>query len=729
MIDTSSKMKSDQLQLRNQNAGLPDLLSDAWQLLSRNQPADAIRICLNIIRVHPHHAETLHILGFSHWKIGQHEQALACFDRAITAQPHEPRHYNSMGVILNESGEYGRAAVYLRKALEIAPDHVDAHANLGLALFHQDKFEPAAQHFQKALAIIPNHGAALANLGLLRLVQGRYSDAVKAYQKALAVDPKRPSWLGNLAAAWMELGQFRKAAACYTDALKLAPQNIANCVGLGVALRALGDFNGSIKILKLALEAEPCNSDVIANLAVACQHTCQWETLSCLHAELDKTAGNRYAAGELPAEEPLFNIRRRSDLGLNLAVASAWSRHIEHRALKCAEVFNHDLHRGRRDRITIGYLSYDFRDHPVAQQLFPLFRRHDRNKFKILAFSMGPNDDSDYRRQVHNGCDAFFHLDTNNLKAASETIYDQHVDILIDLMGHTNHNRMGILALRPAPLQISYLGFLASTGASFMDYVIADEVVVPEEHAVSYSEKIIWMPYCYQFNHLETVQSGRVSSRKEWGLPEAAFVFCCFNQTYKIDAAVFSTWMQILNRVPESILWLYQDNSEAADHLRATAETQGIEQSRLIFAEKVPLADHLKRLELADMALDTTNYNGGATTSNALRAGLPVLTVLGRHWVSRMSASHLLSIGLPELVAQDLAEYRQKATDLATTSALLEATRNKLQQNLEKTPLFDAEQYVRYFEDGLAKAWRNHQLGLNKSHIRVPATVAPRRTL
>jgi predicted O-linked N-acetylglucosamine transferase (SPINDLY family) len=280
---------------------------------------------------------------------------------------------------------------------------------------------------------------------------------------------------------------------------------------------------------------------------------------------------------------------------------------------------------------------------------------------------------------------------------------------------------MEILALRPAPVQIGYLGFLGSTGASYIDYLIADEIVVPKGHAGHYSEKIVWMPHCYQLNHRETIPTARSFDRADWRLPDQGVVFSCFNQAYKIDTDLFDAWMHILTHVPYSVLWLYRDNHLAAEQLQSAAEERGIDRHRLVFADKVPLADHLKRLQLADIALDTLAYNGGATTSHALLAGVPVLTVLGRHWVSRMSASHIYALDLPELVTQDLAQYKKKAIDLAQSPFQLRSLKNKLKRKIDEMTLFNADLFVRHFEKGLSEIWRNYRCHCPPTHINVSA--------
>lgn len=713
-------MKLKQTSFRLEDHHLAEWLKKAWQLRTRKQADDAVNICRQILYHHPDHAQALHLLGLLHWEQGDPESAVACLQQAIAIQPELPFHHNSLAVILNSSGDYSRASEHLQKALQIDPDYLDAKSNMGLALFHQGRFAQAADYFHTILSATPDHGPALANLGMVLLAQGNYAQAVRIYQKALTKNPGKIKWLGNLAASFMGSGQFQKAAACYKSALKEAPENVDYCVGLAVALRAIGDYKSSATLLRFALTLDPLHAAALVNLCIIYHQTCQWQNLENLYQKLDWQTHRSLEIGTTPEEQPLFNIRRSSELPLNLSVAKLWSINAQCQAAKCAKVFLHRRQSPGKKRINVGYLSYDFRDHPVAYQISPLFRHHDRSRFNVLAFSMGLDDDSASRHRIQNSCDAFIDIAEMDLKASAQTIYNHNVDILIDLMGHTHHNRMGILSLKPAPLQISYLGFLGSTGASYIDYIIADKVVVPEKHANYYSEKIIWMPDCYQLNHFELgSESNHSFVRNDFGLPEHGVVFCCFNKCYKIDAEVFKAWVLILKQVPDSVLWLYKDNPLAVENLKWAAKKHGIDPRRLVFAQKVSLNDHLKRLKLADIALDTITYNGGATTSNTLQSGVPVLTVLGRHWVSRMTASHLIAVGMPEMVARNLAEYQNKAIDLAKSPVQLELLKSKLKQNLKAMPLFNSNLFVSHFENGLQKVWHNYQCGLPPSHVNV----------
>lgn len=694
----------------------------AWRFYAAGRHEEAVRLCRRLTRDDPGCGLAWHIMGLVKRDQGNAREGIGYLEKAVGAEPDQPIHLNSMAVILMDLKAYRDAAVYLEKALALSPDYFDAAANLGLVRFYQNQPDLALACFQQVLSRNPRHSNALANSGMVHAALGNLQEAVTAYEQALAIQPAQPKWLGNLGAAGLCLGRYDRAVACFQTAATLSPRNPAFYIGLGSALRSLNDWSGSLQALGRAYQLAPEDGSVLANLAAAYQHTCQWDELPRVYEKLDGATRSALARQRKPDEQPLLSIRRTFDGELNLAVARAWSRSAVERALTCGPPFEHRRPPAANDVITLGYLSYDFRDHPVAHQLAPLFRRHDRRRFKVIAFSMGPDDHSAFRRDIQAHCDEFVDISGLGLARAAETIHQRKVDILIDLMGHTLHNRLEIPARRPAPLQVGYLGFLASTGADFIDYLITDGIVVPPEHERFYSEKLIRLPHCYQMNHRPSLNGLSREHRTDWGLPEQGVVFCSFNQAYKLDADLFAVWMRILDQVPGSVLWMGRDNPMAEEELGRRARRCGIDARRLVFADKVSLPRHLNRLKLADLALDTVMYNGGATTANALCAGVPVLTVRGGHWVSRMSASHLAAAGMAELAVADLAAYERLAVDLATRPGQRQRLRDRLNPDppeSDRPPLFRTGRFVRHYEQALETIWRRYRDHLPPEHITI----------
>jgi predicted O-linked N-acetylglucosamine transferase (SPINDLY family) len=694
-----------------------ELLNQALAFRNAGRLDDLFRICRQLVKEEPACADAWYLLGAAERNRGDARQAVLHLSRAVDLDPRNPNYVNLLGVALMEAGQYPQAQVVLAQALQHHPQVADLHCNLGRALMLQKHFDQALVCFQKALAIDPAHFVSMANMAVTHQSCGRLHQAIDCYRRVLRFEDRQPKWWANLGTAYLSTAQYTEAVACFQRALAVEPHHPIASKGLGVAHCALGEYTAAADVLSNYLALCPNDTEATAHLAIVHQHTADWTRFEGLLPRLARQTEVALALQQVPAEQPLFNISRTADLSLNLAVARAWSRSIAQRVRHSVRPFVH--HPGRRSsdrRITIGYLSADFRNHAVAHQAAALFELHDREKFRICGFSVGPEDNDEYRRRITGACDLFMDLGGLDDGDAAQTIYDQRVDLLIDLMGHTQRNRLGICALRPVPIQIGYLGFLASSGADFIDYLIGDSIVTPPEHAPCYSEKLIRLPFCYQIIS-PIPPASRTCMREQFHLPEKGVVFCCFNQSYKIDPQVFACWMGILKAVPSAVLWLYRSNDVAVDRLRAAAAWHGVSPDRLVFATKMPLNQHLERLKLADLALDTVAYNGGATTANALTAGVPVIATLGRHFVSRMSASHLVNLGLGALVASDLEAYGHLAIDLARSPQRLQSVRRDLKSALATSALLDTPRFVRHLEQAYLKVWWRYCEGLPPEHL------------
>ena len=396
---------------------------------------------------------------------------------------------------------------------------------------------------------------------------------------------------------------------------------------------------------------------------------------------------------------------------MNSELAANRSQHIASRTTTEKVGFEFDGRRSANGKIVIGYLSEDFRNHPVGHLTCGLYRLHNRGDFKVYGYSYGKDDGSSYRRQIMLGCDRFVDIRSLNSLEAARRIYDDRVDILVELGGHTAGSRLDICALRPAPIQVTYLGFPGTTGAEFIDYIITDKIVSPETHGRYYSEKMAYVPHCYQINNNRQQISENKWSRQDFQLPETGFVFSSFNQPFKIEPMMFAAWMKILRNVPGSVLWLLWDNAIAEKNLRQAAALGQVDPRRLIFSTKMSKEDHLGRMRLADLALDTRIYNGHTTTSDCLWAGVPVITLKGVHFASRVSASILTAVDLSELVVDGLDAYVDLAIRLARSADNLKMLKARLHQNRMSAPLFDTARFVHNLEKMYRKMWRGYQRG------------------
>lgn len=508
-------------------------------------------------------------------------------------------------------------------------------------------------------------------------------------------------------------GRLEEAVIYFKEALTINPASFIAYFCLGKASGLLGDVEASLGYYKSALKINPKSIQTLRGLYDESRKICQWERLTEIDSALTLLIKKALDKGMEPEEMPYESVIRTDDKELNFRTAKWWGEYISQKLAISGNQFSFEKRRQDGDRIRVGYLSADFREHPVMRLLVDVFSLHDRKKFKVYAYSFGHNDNSYYRKKVERDSDKFVELVNFGVIDRARMIYEDKIDILVDLMGFTGDARPEVLALRPVPIQISYLGFPGSTGMTFLDYIITDKVLTPIMDQKFYCEKFLYINPCYQINSWAGISHKKIS-RKDFGLPEKGFVFCSFNATHKIEPTVFSAWMNILSRVPGSVLWLYLDNDMAKENLIREAQKRGVSGKRLVFVGKHTYPEYLRQLELADLALDTMLYTGGATTSDMLRMNVPVITMLGNHYLSRMSSSLLMAMGLSELVAKSVTEYEELAVDLAINSKRRELLVEKLKQKSRRKRLFDTKQFVTKLEKAYQKIHRHY---LNSTNI------------
>jgi predicted O-linked N-acetylglucosamine transferase (SPINDLY family) len=440
-------------------------------------------------------------------------------------------------------------------------------------------------------------------------------------------------------------------------------------------------------------------------------HCCDWRDFQANSAELIKAI-----EADKDVVLPFDCLAIPSSLDVRLKCSQAWVR-------RNFASNNHALWYGRgyeHDKVRLGYVSADFRRHPTAFLSAGIFEGHDRSRFDVVGLAIGPNDGSAMRARLEGAFDKFIDCAALTDDAIADRVKAEEIDILVDLNGFTIHARTEIFARRSAPVQVNYLGFPGSMGADFMDYIIADAVLIPPTHQHAYSEKVAYLPHCYQPNDRECHIAERQFTREECALPDQGFVFCCFNNNFKIMPETFDSWMRILARAEGSILWLLKDNQASAENLKRHAADRGIDPSRLIFAERMELSDHLARHRLADLFLDTLPYNAHTTASDALWAGLPILTLIGETFASRVAASLLTAVELPELIADSVEQFESVAIELAAVPSKLAAIRDKLARNRLVTPLFDTKRYIGNLEAAFQAMHRRFRDGLRPEHIHLP---------
>lgn len=601
---------------------------------------------------------------------GQFLEAISKVERFLRAHPDHPDGLNILAASCLATGRFEQAEACWRHAIEIDPGFADAHFNLGNLYRQINRIEDAQNCYLSAISTNPQHFLAYYNLARMLQATNRLTEAEAAYLKVLEINPDYVEAHNNLAVLLHETHRLQEAISRYRKVLSLKPDHG----------HALG------KVIHLSLQ------------------NCQWEQLSTDIHNIKTLLKHNKLHGCIPFETlsiPGLNAAEHKLAGYQYAQ----SKYVQF--LQQAPMVKPDVHYSH-DRLRLGYLSADFHDHATVQLIIGILEHHDRSKIETYAYSYGPEKQDEGRARIVAACEHFRDLRTLSPINAAQTIVDDEIDILVDLKGYTQGSRLEITALRPAPVTLSWLGYPGTLGhPKLADYIIGDPVVTPMEKLIEFSETVALMPHCYQPNDNRR-KIGNPTTRAENGLPDDKFVFCSFNQTYKISPEVFTVWCRLLEALPDSVLWLLTPPVQSSkENLLKEAALRGIDPSRLFFAQNKPFAEHLARLGLADLALDTFPYTSHTTASDALWAGLPLVTCVGDTFVSRVAASILKSGGLPELITHNFEEYFSLAKDLAESPDKLRSLRQKLSNQRSTTPLFDTALYCQNLESLYYKIWQN----------------------
>jgi len=670
-------------------------MGEGYRMLGQSK--DAIEAFRAATQLNPGLATAHNALGEVLLDGGDAAASLDSFRFAISARPTYERAHMNLGRALHALGKLDEAVASLREAVRLNPKYAIAHNNLGAVLLAQGKGNEAAASLRAAIAIRPNYPEAHFNLGNALHAGGDAVAAATELQEAIRLRPNYARAHAQLGKAIFDLGQVAASVQIFQTALSHSPSDNPTRLRLGEALRLLGRLKEAESTFEQALKAQPDSAEAFAHRFRVRQELCEWDGREQEMKRLRDDAGREIASGQAASLHPLHVMSLPWTGAEQLKIARSYAKEFE----KVAE-----RHPSRPaaprpgSRLKIGYLSRDFYDHPVGHLIHRLFGLHDRDRIEAHAYSFGPNDSSIYRQNIEAGCECFHDVTGLSLTDLDRRIRDDGIQILVDLMGYTGMARTACLALRPAPIQISWLGFAGTMGASFIDYLIADDIVVPAAGESDFREKIIRLPNSFMITDNQQPIAENKPSRRDQGLPENAVVFCCFNNAPKIEPTIFSIWMEILKRSPGSVAWLSVRDAVAQTNLRREATARGVDGARLIFAKHVKSkADHLARLGLADLFLDTHYYNAHATTADALWAGSPILTCPGQTFASRVAASVVTAAGLPELVVPNLDAYKAEAIRLASDGAALRSIREKLQSARTTAPLFDTPRFVRELEN------------------------------
>ena len=726
------------------NGDLDNKLQQAMAMHARGLAAQAATLYREILDVNPEHVDALHLCGVAETQLGRPRQGLDFIAKSLAMKADQPAAMANQGNAWLALGDFATALDWYERALHAWPDYPVGIYGRGNALAALDRPADALVSFEHAVAVSPNFVEAwTARGGVLRKL-ARYTESLLAYERAIALAPERvPAHVGR-ASVQLALKNYGEAGASINRALALAPQSAEALTERGHLLTELRDLDGAVDAYDRAL-ASNSNSAVTwfsralalsvqgrhADAATSCRRVLELDPKypfalgACLHAELQVCDWSAYKDRVTKIEAAVARDEAADFPFSFLAVCDA-----PQLQLRCSHRFGEmqrlghtrmpAIRPGARERIRVAYVSADFLEHPTSYLAAGLFEKHDREQFEIIGISLREDDRSSTGRRVRAAFDRYVAAGSRSDETLAQLIRDLEVDIAVDLMGYTGEHRSGVFCRRPAPIQINYLGFPGTMGTADRDYIIADEFLIPEIHRDAYLENIAYLPDSFQVND-DKRSDTEAPSRAQMGLPADALVWCSFHSSYKLNPPLFDVWARLLRAVPDSVLWLLGGNDSVEQNLIREAEARGVAQQRLLFARSLPYPEHLARLKLADICLDTLPFNGGTTSSDALWAGVPVVTCAGKGFAARMSGSILRAVGMPELITHSLADYEHLALQLAQSPERLSRVRATLAKQRRTLPLFDTDRFCRHIEAAYTTMVVRHRNGLAPATFRIPA--------
>lgn len=657
----------------------------------------------------PNLADAAHMLGLVHYQLGEFNEAVSHIAQALKIQPKNLDYLNNYGLALSANNELAAALKSFQQAILLQPKDLDVQLNLANTLLTLTRFEEAAGYYRRVLRVKSSRDDTsriniiaalchcLSSLGNQAHALGHYAQAEACFEEALQFNSQDGALFYNLGNAQRELGKPANAEKSYQTTLSFMPNDADTYNNLGNVQRELGQLGLAIKSYEKALQINPKLYHAAVHLVHQKQHICDWLNLD---AQIKTIRGWVNNIPEAQISPFAFLAMPNTTAAEQKQCADNWVKNRYSGLIQQREKLAFEYAKTSNKKIKIGYLSADFRLHPLAFLVSELFELHDKTQFEIIGFSYGVNDKTLARSRLEKAFTQFYDIRHLSEFDAAKKVNSCGIDILVDLTGFTQTSRSGIAALKPAPINVNWLGFAGTMGSfenmPLFDYLLSDSFVTPPDSAENYAEKLALLP-CYQPNDRKR-PIGKTPTRASCNLPDDGFVFCCFNQTFKITPEVFSVWLTLLNKVPNSVLWLLDCNQWARENLIKAASLQGISASSLIFAPRVSIADHLARHVHADLFLDTQPYNAHTTCSDALWMDLPVLTCVGETFAARVAGSLLTAVDLPELITYNLKDYAQKALELAQQPEKLLALKQKLIANKAKSPLFDTAAYAKSLE-------------------------------
>jgi predicted O-linked N-acetylglucosamine transferase (SPINDLY family) len=747
VLHQAGQLEAAETQYRKLLKRLPSntvLLSNLGVIfIEKGQLDDAVRIIERSLQINPNQANALNNHGIALKGPKRYEDALVSYERAIILKPDYAEAYSNRGNALQELKRFDEALKSYESAITLRPDVAEAYTNRGIVLQELKLFDEALLSHDRAIALKPDYAEAHFNRGIALKELNRLDEALNSYGSAIALKPDYVNAYSNRGLTLQDLKRFDEALASYDCAITLMPNCAEVYSNRGNVLKELNQFDDALDSHDRAIALKPDYADAYFNRGLVLidlnrldEALASYECTMTLNPDMDYILGFTLHTkmqlclwDNLPhaLNKLIHKINHDEKVAYPFPMLVLIDDPDVHR--KMAEIYVNDKYPvshvlpkiepySQHEKIRVGYFSADFRDHPVSSLTAELYETHDRDHFEIYAFSYGTDTKDEMNLRIKAGVDYFHDVRTLSDNDIAMLARNVQIDIAVDLGGFTKNGRTGIFAMHAAPIQISYIGYLGTMGANYYDYLIADQTIIPEQSQKYYSEKIAYLP-SYQVNDSKKLLPTTIFTREDMQLPETGFVFCCFNNSYKITAITFDSWVRILKQVDGSVLLVYADNESIELNLTKEIVLRGVDPSRLVFGKRLPMLEYLARYRVADLFLDTLPYNAGTTASDALRMGLPVLTCMGQSFASRMAASLLNAVNLPELITTTQEQYEALAIELATHPEKLKTIKAKLAANLVIAPLYDTPLFTKHLEAAYWIMNDQCQKGLEAEHIYV----------
>lgn len=677
--------------IRLHQSGQINLALDLYQKLAKSE------------RSNPH---LLFMLGIALFQIGKHEEAISVLEKSIQLSPN-PVTYDSIGVIFLSLKKYNQSITYFNQSIRLDSRYPNAHLNLAAAYNELGIFKESVESCTRAIELDPRSYQAYLNRAVAKHGMKLFVDAILDYNKAFDLNSRNPDALLGIGSASHELGRFADALDFANRAIHLNPKNPMAFYNKGKALYRLGDLSGALVSYNQCKKLGGEIDFLLGTISSIKMKLCDWENFDHDAIELNNKVLSNSAAAQPFALLPIIEsaeIQKKSSEYFICKRYPPITKKVK-------------FHESPNTKLRIGYFSADFHDHATMHLMAEIFEKHDKIHFETYGFSFGPITSDQWQIRAKKSFDKFIHCNDMSDIDIAQLSRDFKIDIAVDLKGFTESSRTNVFRENAAPIQVNYLGYPGTMGSSYIDYIIADSFIIPKENRTFFTEKIAYLPDCYQPNCRSRERSFEHFHRSDFGLPENAIVFCSFNANYKITPTIFSSWMKILKTVEHSVLWLIASNTTAEDNLLRQATRLGVESSRLVFSNKIPIEKHLDRIGLADIMLDTYPYGAHTTCSDSLRMGLPIVTRFGETFSSRVAASILKTLGLQELITSSSSAYIDLAIKLATMPGYLKSIKERIISRTQSSSVYDSDTFVKNLEKLYFKMHHIHYAKLPKDHI------------